>query len=122
MPGRSNSNKSEKEQKWSEVLKKVVSTGIGAAFMTEDAVKSILSDLSLPKDIMSGLLQNARNTKEDFFNGIRNEVKKHLKTIDFSKEVEKVLDKYDIEVNATFHLKKKKGLKKSPASPSSVEE
>ncbi len=105
--------KSEKDLKWGEVLKKVVSTGIGAAFMTEDAVKSILSDLSLPKEIMSGLLQNARNTKEDFLNSIREEVTAYLKKIDYSKEVEKILDQYDFEVTASIKAKKKRAPRKS---------
>ena len=58
-----------------DIIKKVVSVGVGAAFMTEESVKKILEDLPLPKDIISGLVQNAKGAKEDFTNGIREEMR-----------------------------------------------
>ena len=62
----------EKEGKISDILKKAVSTGISAAFLTEDAVKNIIGDLPLPKDIINGLLQNAKESKTEFIKGIKN--------------------------------------------------
>ena len=90
-----------------EIIKKVVSVGVGAAFMTEESVKKILEDLPLPKDIISGLVQNAKGAKEDFTKGIREELKSHLSKIDLSKLTADLLDKYDVEVEAKFRFKKK---------------
>ena len=39
--------------------------------MTEDAVKNILGDLPLPKDIVSGLVQNAKGAKKEFSDGVK---------------------------------------------------
>lgn len=93
--------------KLSEILKKAVSTGIGAAFMTEDAVKNIISDLPLPKEIIGGLLQNAKDTKTEFVSGIKNELKGYLNKIDLTQEIDKVIQKYDFEVTAKISLKPK---------------
>lgn len=90
-----------------EILKKVVSTGISAAFMTEDAVKGLLSDLPLPKDAIQGLVQNAKNTKDEFVGSVKNELKQYLNKIDLSKEIDRVLDNYDLEINAKIKFKKK---------------
>lgn len=90
-----------------DIIKKVVSVGVGAAFMTEESVKKILEDLPLPKDIISGLVQNAKGAKEDFTNGIREELRTYLSKVDASKIVTDVLDKYDVEVEAKFKFKKK---------------
>lgn len=90
-----------------DMIKKVVSVGVGAAFMTEESVKKILEDLPLPKDIISGLVQNAKGAKEDFTNGIREELRTYLSKVDASKIVTDVLDKYDVEVEAKFKFKKK---------------
>ena len=68
-----------------DVISKVVSIGVGAAFMTEDAVKTILNDLPLPKDIVSGLIQNAKGAKEEFSTQIREEMKNHLDKINPNK-------------------------------------
>lgn len=109
-----NDNSEKKNLNFGDVLKKVVSTGIGAAFMTEEAVKSMVSELPLPKDMINGLLQNAKSTKEEFVASIKNELKSYLDKIDASKEIEKVLENYDMEVNATISFKKKKKNESNP--------
>jgi len=96
-----------KDSSIGDIIKKVVSVGVGAAFMTEESVKKILEDLPLPKDIVSGLIQNAKGAKEDFTSGIREELRTYLSKVDASKIVTDVLDKYDVEVEAKFKFKKK---------------
>ena len=101
---------SEKESKSSgieSIIKKVVSVGVGAAFMTEESVKKILEDLPLPKEILSGLVQNAKGAKEDFTNGIREELRSYLGKVDAAKLATDILDRYDVEVEAKFKFKKK---------------
>ena len=90
-----------------DIIKKVVSVGVGAAFMTEESVKKILDDLPLPKDIVTGLVQNAKGAKEDFTNGLREEVRTYLSKVDASKIATDILDRYDVEVEAKFKFKKK---------------
>jgi len=102
-----NKKSGDKESPIGDVIKKVVSIGVGAAFMTEDAVKNILSDLPLPKDIVSGLLQNAKTAKLDFTDGIRKEIRDYLTKVDLEKFVETTLENYDFEVNAKVSLKRK---------------
>lgn len=97
-----------KESPIGDIIKKVVSVGVGAAFMTEESVKKILEDLPLPKDIVSGLVQNAKGAKEDFTNGIREELRNYLSKVDASKIATDILDRYDVEVEAKFKFKKKK--------------
>ena len=92
------------EKKLTDLFKKVVNTGISAAFMTEDAVKGIIQDLPLPKEIINGLLQNAKNTKEEFIGSVKSELRQYLGDIDVSKEVDRVINNYDIEVSAKFSL------------------
>ena len=71
----------DKDSSFSEAVKKVVSIGVGAAFMTEDAIKSFLSEFQLPKDIVSGIQNNARVAKEDFVEMMRTELSKKFEKI-----------------------------------------
>jgi hypothetical protein len=100
-------NDDKKDSGIQDIIKRVVSVGVGAAFMTEESVKSILNDLPIPKDIVSGLVQNAKGAKEDFTHGLRDEFKKYLSRVDTDNLVEHIVENYDIEVNATFSFKKK---------------
>lgn len=99
--------KDEKEGRISETVKKIISVGVGAAFMTEDAVKGVLQDLPISKDILSGLVQNAKSTKEEFVNSLRDEVRSYLKNLDASVLLDNILERYDIDVQTTVKFKKK---------------
>lgn len=101
----------EKDGKVEGILKKVLTTGVTAAFMTEETVRAVLKDLPLPKEIVGGLVENAKNTKTEFVAGVKNELKSYLDKIDLSKEIDKIAEKYDFEVKATISLKKKKKAK-----------
>jgi hypothetical protein len=88
------------EKGLSDLLRKVVNTGISAAFMTEDAVKNVINDLPLPKEIVNGLLQNAKNTKDEFITSVKTELREYLGNIDVSQEIDRVVENYDIEISA----------------------
>jgi len=98
----------DKDKGLTDVIKKVVSIGVGAAFMTEDAVKKVLADLPLPKEIVTGLLKNAQSVKEDFVQSVRSELSDHLSKVDPKKLMEEVLENYDIDVQAKIKFTKKK--------------
>tara|TARA_B100001996_G_scaffold332756_1_gene282027 strand:+ start:110 stop:484 length:375 start_codon:yes stop_codon:yes gene_type:complete len=100
--------KGEKDSGFSEAIKRVVSIGVGAAFMTEDAIKSFLSEFQLPKDIVSGIQKNARSAKAEFLEMIREELSKKFEKVDGRKFLDELLEKYDVEVKATFSFKPKK--------------
>lgn len=101
----------DKDGKIGDLLKKVLTTGVTAAFMTEESVRALLKDVPLPKDIVGGLVENAKNTKTEFVAGVKNELKNYLDKIDLTKEIDKIVEKYDFQINATISLKKKKKAK-----------
>ncbi|MCB9091575.1 MAG: hypothetical protein H6621_08930 [Halobacteriovoraceae bacterium] len=110
---------SDEKKNLSDLLKKAVSTGIGAAFMTEDMIRSAWSDIA-NKDSLNSLIQNAKNSRDEFLGSIKSEIKSYLSHIDLEKEIDRILENYDIEVNANVSFKKKNsGKKKSSDKKSS---
>ena len=97
----------DKDGKIGDLVKKVLATGVTAAFMTEESIRALLKDVPLPKDIVGGLLENAKNTKTEFVSSVKNELKSYLDRIDLSKEIDRLAENYDFEVKATISLKKK---------------
>lgn len=114
------SNKQDdKDLKITDVVKKIVTIGVGAAFMTEDAIRSTLQDLPLPKDIINGLVNNAKSAKEDFADSVQQELRTFLSKVNLTRLVEDIVEKYDFEVNATVSLKRKdEGEVQTPKSKS----
>jgi hypothetical protein len=93
--------------KLGDLFKKVLTTGVTTAFMTEEAIREVLKDVPVPKDMVGSLVENARNTKTEFVASVKSELKTYLEKIDLSKELDKIVDKYDFQVNATISLKRK---------------
>jgi hypothetical protein len=108
----------EKDGKLGDLIKKVLTTGVTAAFMTEEGVRAVLKDLPLPKDMVGSLVENAKHTKTEFVASVKNELKTYLNKIDITKEIDKIAEKYDFEVKATIGLKKKKKAAKGAESDS----
>ncbi len=77
-----------------DILKTAVSAGVSAANLGEEAVK--------------GLLENAKNVKGEVVTQIKAEIKGWLDKVDLSREIDRVLKDYDMEVNAKISFKKKK--------------
>jgi hypothetical protein len=102
---------SESKDKLGDLFKKVLTTGVNAAFMTEESIRALLKDPSLSKEMIGSLLENAKNTKTEFLGSIKNELKTYLDKIDVSKEIDRVIENYDVEVNAKVSFKKKKKAK-----------
>jgi hypothetical protein len=108
-----NNNEGKGEGSLQDIIKRVVSVGVGAAFMTEESVRNILGDLPLPKDIISGLVQNAKGAKEEFSKNLGEEFRGYLKGLDTERIIDYIAENYDVEVNANFSFKKKKNKKAS---------
>ncbi len=95
--------------KWGEVLRKVMSVGLGAAFMTEESVRSALGGLNLPKEVLNSILHGANKSKEDFLNKVGNETIKLLSKIDFVKEASRFVEEHKFKINAEIEVVKKAG-------------
>lgn len=90
-----------------DMLKKIAQVGMGAAFMTEESVRGVLNDLPVSKEIISGLVSNAKGAKEDFTKGLREEFSRYLSHLDKEGLIDYLVENYDIEVNASLSFNKK---------------
>ena len=94
-------------QKMTDLLKKVVSAGIGAAFMTEEHIRSYLGELKLPKEMLGSLLQGANKSKEELVNRVSGEIIKIVSKIDFVKEASRFVEEHKFRITAEVDVIKK---------------
>jgi len=93
--------------KWSEIVRKVMSVGLGAAFMTEESVRGALSGLNLPKEVLNTILQQANRSKEEFLNRIGSETIKLISKIDFVKEASRFVEEHKFLIQAEIEVERK---------------
>lgn len=93
--------------KWGEVIKKVMSVGLGAAFMTEESVRSYLGEIKLPKEVLNLILQGASKSKDELMNRIGNETIRLIQKIDFVKEASRFVEEHKFKITAEVEVLKK---------------
>ena len=84
-----------------DIAKKVVAVGVGAAFLTEESIRSALGEVKLPKEILNLVLQNASKTKDIVADQVTKEIVKLISKIDFVKEASRFVEehKFTIEID-----------------------
>lgn len=90
-----------------ELVRKVMTAGLGAAFMTEEAIRSQLSEVKLPKDVINTILQGANKSKEELVQRVGNETMRLISKIDIVKEVARFAETHKFKINAEIEILKK---------------
>ncbi len=90
-----------------DILKKLISAGVGAAFMTEESVRHYLAELKLPKDVLNLLLQGAQKSKDELMDRVGNEIIKIVGKIDFVKEASRFVEEHKFRISAEIDVVKK---------------
>ncbi len=100
-------DKNDREGRLVDALKKIITSGIGAAEVTEELARKVISDVHFPKEIINHLLENAKGTKEEFINQLRKVIAEQISSIDFRKEWDRVLENYELDIQMKVNFKKK---------------
>ena len=90
-----------------DIVKKVLTAGIGAAFMTEEGIRSYMNNMKLPKDVVNLLLAGANKSKQDMVDRVTDEVVKIIKKIDFVEEASRFVEEHNFKVSAEIEVIKK---------------
>jgi hypothetical protein len=98
---------SAKEQIVGKTIQKLVTAGISAAFMTEEHIRSFVSDMKLPKETLNILLQGAAKSKEEMMNRVSKEVVGIISKIDFVKEASRFVEEHKFKITAEVEVTKK---------------
>lgn len=103
-----------------ETLKKVFTTGVSAAFMTEESIRNYLQEIKLPKEILNILLQSANKSKDEITNRVAKEITQIFNKIDWVSELAKFAETHKFKISAEIDIVKKdqssQEVKAQPAS------
>lgn len=90
-----------------ETIRKLVTAGISAAFMTEESIRGFVSEMKLPKETLNLLLQGANKSKEELMNRVSREVITIISKIDFVKEASRFVEEHKFKVTAEIEVLRK---------------
>lgn len=92
---------------FSEALKKVFTTGVSAAFMTEESIRNYLQEVKLPKEILNIIIQSAHKSKDDITQKVSKEIVGIFSKIDWVNELSKFAENHKFRVSAEIEIIKK---------------
>jgi hypothetical protein len=113
------------QSKATEMVKKILTVGVGAIFLTEESLRSMVSEFKLPKEFLTGLLDSAGKTKNEFLGKLSSDVLDRIMTrVDAPSLVQEILENngLDLHVKLSFKPKRKKHAHADlePANPQSA--
>ncbi len=92
-----------------DLLKKAITVGIGAAFLTEESIRATVGELKLPKELVANLLAQANTTRSEFLGKFSQEIIEKIQAkINPVELVNEVLRKNDIEFTIKVKVTPKK--------------
>ncbi len=92
-----------------DMARKALMTGIGAVFMSEESLRSQLSEMKLPKEAMGAMVNTADKTKREIIDVVARETRAFLSRLEVEKMVGRILVGTTIEINTKIRIMPKEG-------------
>lgn len=88
-----------------DLLRKAVLSGVGALFMTEDGVRSLVKELKLPKEVLSSAMAQADKTKSELVRIVGGELRSFLQSSQVREDLMAMLTELTFEIRAEVAIK-----------------
>ena len=103
-----------------DTLKKLFTAGVSAAFMTEESVRSFVSEMKLPKETLNMVLQGAAKSKEQMMDRVGREIVGIISKIDFVKEASRFVEEHKFKISAEIEVTKRDAVRAQDATSTSA--
>ncbi len=87
-----------------ELTKRILSAGVGAYFLTEDAVRRAVGEAKLPSDVADRLVTGAKRRKDDMLGFVKRELAGVIQNIDVQGEVRRFLSAHKVKISAEIEF------------------
>src|SRR5215813_10649431 len=74
-----------------DLVKRTFYAGLGAVFTTEEGIRKLATEFSLPKDVVNYLVNSAQSTKDELYRVVARELRGFLDGLNLSQELAKLL-------------------------------
>src|SRR3954464_13753899 len=88
-----------------EMMKKVLTVGVGAFFLTEESLRALVSDFKLPKELLSAVLDSANKPRGEFLRPLSREMMSQvMERVEPSALLQEFLEKNEVELNVKINF------------------
>ena len=87
-----------------ELLRRTFYAGIGAVFTTEEGIRKLAKEVSMPKDAANYLIQQAQGTKKELFRIVAQELRGFLESLNLTEELQRLLTTLSFEIKTEIRF------------------
>ncbi len=87
-----------------ELVRKTFTAGMGAVFTTEEGIRKLTKEMTLPKDVAGYLANTASTTKDEILRIVAGEVREFLQSVNLGEEIAKMLTTLSFEVKTEIRF------------------
>ena len=87
-----------------DIVRKTFYAGLGALFTTEEGIRKLTSDFSLPKDVANYLLSSADGAKDEVLRILGRELHEFFARVNLSSELAKLLTQLSFEIKTEIRF------------------
>jgi hypothetical protein len=86
--------------------KKIMTVGVGTFFLTEEALKTLVSEFKLPKEVVSSILSGAKGVRKEFMQNVVHEAMSRIsEKVDPAQVVSEILKRNEITLEIKIKAK-----------------
>ena len=90
--------------------KKLMTAGVGTFFLTEEALRTLVAEFKLPKEIVSGILDGAKSVRKEFMQNVVSEMMGKIQDkVDPSVMVAEFFKRNEVSLEIKIKVKEKSG-------------
>lgn len=87
-----------------DLVKRTFYAGLGAVFTTEEGIRRLATEFSLPKDVANYLIHSAQSTKDELFRIVAKEMREFLQGLNLHQELAKLLTTLSFEIKTEIRF------------------
>jgi len=89
-----------------DLIRKTFSAGLGVIATSEESIRKIAGDMSLPKEVVQKVIRQAESTKGDISRVIQSEFRHFLANMDVSRVIRKAIEDLDVDISVRIRSRK----------------
>lgn len=87
-----------------EIVRRTFYAGLGAVFTTEEGVRKLATEFSLPKDVARYLIQQAGSARDELFRIVATELRNFLESLNLNEELQRLLTSLSFEIKTEIRF------------------
>ena len=87
-----------------EVVRRAVGSSLGMLLASEEGIRKLATEFSLPKDVANYLVSQAQGSRDEIWRVLANELRRILENFNLDEEIQRLLRSFRLEIKSEIRF------------------